>query len=161
MARRGVALTMSVVVALVLEGCSWVVLPDTRQNWADRLEAAENNLKQERLDIEAAGYAARENQLEFIAPLRHSIWTTQPPKQLATRNRYSCGASRRMRLARLSRTWNKTWRYSGTRYLRRASEMDEEKGYTIWEKVFQAIWFLFVMALAVLFTLWIMPGGDW
>lgn len=57
---------MSAVVALVLEGCSWIVAPDKRQNWVDRLAAAENNLKQERLDIEKAGYAARENQLEFI-----------------------------------------------------------------------------------------------
>lgn len=66
MARRGAALITIAVVALSCWGCSWVVLPDTRQNWADRLAAAENNLKQERLDIEKAGYAARENQLEFI-----------------------------------------------------------------------------------------------
>lgn len=39
--------------------------------------------------------------------------------------------------------------------------MDEENGYTFWEKVFQAIWFIFVMILAVLFMLWIIPGGDW
>jgi len=66
---EGAALTMSVVVALVLEGCSWIVAPDTRQNWVDRLEAAESNLKQERLDIEAAGRAARENQLGFISDI--------------------------------------------------------------------------------------------
>lgn len=70
--RRGAALTLSVVVALVLEGCSWIVLPEERQGWADRIAAAENNLKQERLDVEAAGNAARSNQLSFIDDI-HSL----------------------------------------------------------------------------------------
>ncbi len=63
---------MSVVVALVLEGCSCFIHPDTRANWAERLAAAENNIKQERLDIEAAGNAARSNQLGFIDDI-HSL----------------------------------------------------------------------------------------
>lgn len=72
--RRGAALILVMVVASLCGGCSWIVAPDTRQNWVDRLEAAESNLKQERLDIEAAGYAARENQLEFIRSIAAHDW---------------------------------------------------------------------------------------
>lgn len=39
--------------------------------------------------------------------------------------------------------------------------MDEEAGYTIWEKILQAIWFMFVLFVGVLLTLFIMPGGEW
>lgn len=72
MARRGASLISVAVVALWFGGCSWIVSPDTQQGWADRLTAAEGNLKQERLDIEAAGNAARSNQLGFIDDI-HSL----------------------------------------------------------------------------------------
>lgn len=69
MTRRGASLTISAVVALVLEGCSWIVLPEERQGWADRLAAAENNIKLERIEIDRAGKAAMDNQLEFISAI--------------------------------------------------------------------------------------------
>ena len=64
--RRGTALVVAAVVALLYGGCSWIVLHSTRSAWTDRISAAENNIKKYRQDIESAGHAARENQLGFI-----------------------------------------------------------------------------------------------
>lgn len=68
--RRGAALLSVAVVALWIEGCAWIVAPDVRQDWCDRLAAAQHNLSQERADIEVAGDAARLNQLGFIEDIR-------------------------------------------------------------------------------------------
>lgn len=66
MARRRAAIVIIGVVALYFNGCSFIVSPQKRGEWRERLAAAEKNLKNERLDIEAAGKAATSNQLGFI-----------------------------------------------------------------------------------------------
>ena len=48
------------------------MLPEERAGWTERLKAAETNLKQERFDVEAAGNAARQNQLGFIDDIVYS-----------------------------------------------------------------------------------------
>lgn len=39
--------------------------------------------------------------------------------------------------------------------------MKDENDYTILDKVFQGLWFLFILILAVIGTLYIMPPGEW
>jgi hypothetical protein len=66
--RRASALGV-LVVAMILQGCAYVVSPDTQAQWADRLAAAETTIQNNRLDIEAAAGTTRANQIALNSAL--------------------------------------------------------------------------------------------
>lgn len=64
--RRGAVLTIMAVVALWCEGCSWIVAPDTRQEWADRLRATEATIAVDRSRLEFTVEKGKTNCMAFI-----------------------------------------------------------------------------------------------
>lgn len=66
MTRQSASLMLAMVVAILCEGCAWIVAPDTQREWADRLAAAETTIMANRGRLDIIGTAGHRNCLNFI-----------------------------------------------------------------------------------------------
>lgn len=69
MTRQSASLILVLVVAALCGGCAWIVPTSTQQEWADRLAASENAIKNNRTDMENIAELSKGNQLSLNSAL--------------------------------------------------------------------------------------------